>query len=422
MRPRKTPGDGLSWESLDRSKPHLLPTTLDYDHLQELKVRSVKNPLPKATLGDSVAIRVDGGPDGFDESIVVQPIERGQFVGLDTESVRFFSVDAGKKEFRPVWNSGLNLALGFAWARVRAPGLYVAIGLPRDRLLQETIRRMAYERRFRGDAEADAPRRAFLALPPDAIEELREYLARVELQTTVDTTAIADVEPGTGGHPLGFRLPGGADLRGLIDRVEQLEVPPGGLPEEHLFYPPEIPRNGEPPWNIAPDAGPWRGVDPRTLPRSVFGPKRPDLLNIHLPPWLFSQDWWMHGHDERHTDHASGLSDINSGTVDKLYLHKTVSVDGPVITKPSIVDGKVYVGSGRQGGSGGTFYKIDLHSGTIEHAFATSGTAYYSWVSGIGGSPSVVGDRVYFTGVHGTVYCVDRNTFALVWSVSLKSA
>jgi outer membrane protein assembly factor BamB len=32
----------------------------------------------------------------------------------------------------------------------------------------------------------------------------------------------------------------------------------------------------------------------------------------------------------------------------------------------------------------------------------------------------VVGDRVYFTGVHGTVYCVDANTFAAVWSVSLK--
>jgi outer membrane protein assembly factor BamB len=429
MRSRNTPGGrrrrqpaGPSWHSLDRSRPHLLPTSLEYDHILDLKVRPAQNPLPQATIGDSgIALRVDG-QDEFEESILVHPVDRSQFVGLDTETVRFFRVDAGKKEFRPVWNSGLNLPLGFAWARVRNAGLFVAIGLPRDRLLQEAIRRMGYERRFRGDTEADAVQRSLLALPPDLIQELREYLARTELQTTVDTTAIYDAEIGTGGHPVGFKLPGGASLKDLIDRMERLEVPPGGLPEEHLFYPPEIPRNGEPPWNISPDAGPWKGVDWRTLPGSIFGRKRPDFLDFHLPPWLFSQDWWMHGHDERHTDVASGLSDINMGTVHKLYLHKTVAVDGPVVSKPSIVDGKVYIGSGKQGGTGGTFYKIDLYTGTIEHAFATSGSAFYSWVSGIGGSPAIVGDRVYFTGVHGTVYCLDRNTFALIWSVSLKTA
>jgi outer membrane protein assembly factor BamB len=105
-----------------------------------------------------------------------------------------------------------------------------------------------------------------------------------------------------------------------------------------------------------------------------------------------------------------------------MYLHAAVTVDGPVISKPCIVDGKVYVGSGKQGGAGGTLYKIDLASGTVEHSVTTSGSAYYTWVSGIGGSPAVVGNRIYFTAVHGTVYCIDKHTFAPVWSVSLKTA
>jgi outer membrane protein assembly factor BamB len=437
MRPRNTPGDGRrrgrsqqrrrrtqpegpSWHSLDRSRPHVLPTSQEYDYLSRLKVRAAKNPLPRATLGDfGLAMQLDG-PDRFEECILVHPVERPQLVGIDTEAVRFFRADRDTRDFRPVWNSGLNLPLGFAWAHVRTPGLYVAIGLPRDRLLQEAIGQIAHERRFHDDEAADAFLRSLLEVPAEVLQELREYLARVELQTTVDTSAIMDVEIGPGRHPLGFRLPGGGDLDDLRKRIERLQIPPGGLPEEHLFYPPEIPRNGEPPWNISPDQGPWKGVDWRSFP-DVWKHHPHDLLDPHLPPWLFSQDWWMHGHDERHTDHASGLSDINTGTVHKLYLHKTVSVDGPVITKPSIVDGKVYVGSGKWGGGGGTLYKIDLYTGTIEHAFATSGTAHYS-ISGIGGSPAIMGDRVYFTAVHGTVYCVDRNTFAPIWSVSLKAA
>ena len=130
----------------------------------------------------------------------------------------------------------------------------------------------------------------------------------------------------------------------------------------------------------------------------------------------------MYQHDQSHTGHASGASDIAAASVSGLYLHATVDVDGPVVTKPSIVDGKIYIGSGKQGGGGGTLYKIDLSTGSIEHSLATAGTAFYSWVSGIGGSPAVVGDHVYFTGVHGTVYCVNANTFSPIWSVSLKTA
>src|SRR5262249_32824252 len=131
-----------------------------------------------------------------------------------------------------------------------------------------------------------------------------------------------------------------------------------------------------------------------------------DIVAVLLP-WLFSQNWWMYQHDPRHTGHNSGASDIQSTNVCHMYRHRTGTVDGPVVTKPSIVDGKVYVGSGKSGGTGGTLYKIDLYTGAVDHTLPTTGSAFYSWVSGIGGSPAIASNRVYFTGVHGTVYCVD---------------
>jgi hypothetical protein len=422
-RGRRTQRNRPDWHSFDRSRPHLLPTTQVYDQISEIELRTVKNPLPRATLGDfGLAARLHG-PDRFAETILVHPAERSQLSGIDPGSVRFFRVEQDAGTFQPVWNSGLNLQLGFAWARVRRPGVYVAIGLPRDRLLQETIRRMAQTRRLHdSDEEADAALQLLLELPIESVQELREYLARVEIQTTLETSWFMDVEMGPGRHPLGFRLPGGVEFEELRKRIERLKVPPGGLPEEQLFYQPDIPRNSEPPWNISPDTGPWMGVDWRSYHHlSVWKKLRPDLLDFVLPPWLFSQDWWMYQHDERHTGHASGLSDISAATVPNLYLHKTVDVDGPVVSKPSIVDGKVYIGSGKSGGAGGTLYKIDLYTGTKEHALTTSGMAHYG-IAGIGGSPAVVGNSVYFTGVHGTVYSVDAGTFAPNWSVSLKSA
>lgn len=420
-------GGRRTWHDVDRSRPHLVPAAGDLDQLGDIRTEPAEMPA-NATLGDfGVAVRIVGAA-GFTESVLVHPVERRALAGVDAASVRLFRVDDEAGSFTPVWSSGINTRLGFLWARVRRPGTYVAIGLPRDRLLQEALRRLAEERQLRDPDDDDARalvEDAFgplLNLPQDELDELRRYLAGIEIQTGVEGLPPTDVEMDTGGHPRGFLFPGGQTLEAFLPRIRRLQPPPGGLPEEQLFFPPYAPRNGEPPWD-RPGDRPWNGVDWRTfdhLPiwkRFPHGPFHP-----HLPPWLFNQDWWMYQHDVRHTGHASGLSDIRESTVHNLYLHASVTVDGPVITKPSIVDGKIYIGSGKQGGTGGTLYKIDLASGAKEHELPTSGTAFYPWISGIGGSPAVVGNRVYFTGVHGTVYCVDDTTFAPLWSVSLKAA
>src|SRR5262249_35458010 len=136
---------------------------------------------------------------------------------------------------------------------------------------------------------------------------------------------------------------------------------------------------------------------------------RPFPWPLPLPwPWFcrfFSRNWWMYHHDERHSGHASGCSSITSTNVGTMTLHRTVALDGPVITIPSVVQGKIYVGTGNRPGGGGTLYKIDLLSGTIDlHYDTPAGAGYYP---GIGGSPAVVAGKVYFTALPGMVYCLD---------------
>jgi outer membrane protein assembly factor BamB len=412
------------------SQPFLLPTVPDQRVEEQLNIRRREMPRPNATLGDvGLTAEVDG-PDLFEEVVLVQSFDRTAVGGIDWTTLRTFRWEPENDRLRPVWGSGANVPLQQVWARVRQPGAYVAIGLPRDRLLWETLRAIAIERRLRNPREleeersiAEARLRPLLELPDEALDELRAFLARIEIQESVSGLSFDAVELGTGGHPIGFRLPGGDSREEFRQRLRNLEIQPGGLPETELFFPPYVPRNGEPPWNLSAAHGAWRGVDLDTLygVQALWKHIDIDLLQ-DLLPWLFDPDWWMYGHDARHTGRATGLSDINSLTVSGLYKYAEVAVDGPVVTQPAVVDGKIYIGSGKQGGAGGTLYRISLATGTVEQSLPTSGTAFYSWVSGIGGTPAVTGGRVYFTGVHGTVYCVDAGTFATVWSVSLKAA
>jgi outer membrane protein assembly factor BamB len=412
------------------SEPYLLPSVSNQRIEGHLNARRRATPQRNATLGDiGMAAEVDG-PDSFEEAILVQPFDRAAISGIDPATLRMFRWDPDEDRLRPLWSSGGNVQLGRMWGRLRQPGVYVPIGLPRDRLLFEALRAVAVERRVRGSRDTaedrsivEARLRPLLELPDEAFDELRAFLTRIEIQDSVGSISFDEVEFGTGGHPIGFRLPGGLGRDEFRGRLRDLEVRPGGLPEEELFFPPYVPRNGEPPWNRSGAHGAWRGADFTALHGAHGFWKHIDIdLLQDLLPWLFDPDWWMYGHDARHTGKATGASDIDSITVSGLYKHAEVAVDGPVVSQPAVVDGKVYIGSGKQGGTGGTLYRIDLATGAIERSLPTSGTAFYSWVSGIGGTPAVTGGRVYFTGVHGTVYCVDALTFATIWSVSLKTA
>jgi outer membrane protein assembly factor BamB len=240
----------------------------------------------------------------------------------------------------------------------------------------------------------------------------------------LDSLAPYELRLGKGGHPLPFPLPHDMELGELRRQLEGLEIPRDGLPEEELFRDPDLYRDDLPPWVPSPEYRAWNGIEDHNIERlKIWEHLEKGQFDLATNfKWLVSKDWWMHQHDRQHTGAASGSSNINSGSAHRLFRQSMVAVDGPIITKPAIVGGKIYIGSGKSGGgSGGTLYQIDLASGAIDQTFATSGTAFYSW-KGIGGSPAVVGNRIYISTVYGKIYCIDKTTFAQIWMTNLKVA
>lgn len=434
--------------SPDKREPYLVPAAagVDAKHWSDwdLKIARTESPLADITLGDlGVAVEVSGAradAGGRDEepmppTILFLPFSAEEMAGIDAATVRMFRVDEALDRPKPVWESGVNAELGFVWARIRRLGKYVPIGLPRDRLLQQVLREIARVRRLAGE---DAPREAWAAAeraltvftepPMEVVDELREFLTRAEIQTGLGMMQLKpyEIRFRQGHHVAPFPLPHDQPLEAFRDRLKRVvdRALPGGLPEEELFYPPDPVPDTDAPWHQSGGLRAGDGIDWRQAYQLQIW----EYIDIGIYlPYLFSPDWWMYQHDVRHTGAASGLSGIRRTSVNRMELDSTVPVDGPVLTKPAIVDGKVYVGSGKTGATGGTLFKIDLSTGAVEGRFPTSGSAFYSY-RGIGGSPAVVGGRVYFTGVHGVVYCVDVATMTPaaphpppLWATDLKN-
>jgi outer membrane protein assembly factor BamB len=417
----------------DQFEPHLIPVETEEAQQDAPTVTRASNPLANGTLGDTgLGVEISGREE-FSLMVLRIPFDTRALVGLDASSVRVFRWDEKAGTLRPIWNSGINVDQGFIWAKIRKPGIHVPIGLPDDPLLKEALRELARERRL---SDTDQPERtheitrnglAFLnEAPAEAIEELREFLTRLEFKTASERPRPGKIKLREGGHLAASPLPRDETIADFRKRLSELRTPTDGLPEEQLFYPPDTVRNGQPPWPLSPEAMPWRGVELEELDRLKIS-ERIDISRIW--PWLISQDWWMYQHDAQHSGHASGTSDIRSTNVATMVEQPVITLAGNIITKPAIVDGKIYIGSSRFGaGPGGILYKYDLATGVKEGEFPTSGTAFYPY-QGIGGSPTIVNGRVFFTGVHGKVYCIDAATMtpaaphpAALWTTDLRVA
>jgi outer membrane protein assembly factor BamB len=154
-------------------------------------------------------------------------------------------------------------------------------------------------------------------------------------------------------------------------------------------------------------------------------------------------NWWMFHHDEAHTGVAGNLSsNIRSINIQqhlkpfkKISLMKTPNpVPGgwrcDIFSIPSIVDGKIYVGTDRTetGDFGGTLHKIDLQTGTKEASYTFSNPSKQGWGRnfGICSSPAIppAGEKVYFFGMDCAVYCLDANHLGpnYVWRTDLRHA
>jgi outer membrane protein assembly factor BamB len=397
---------------------------------KRLSVEKTNHPLPDGTLGSiGEAVEVSG-PAAFGEALLQLPYNPDQAQGLDPATARLFRFDSAAETLRPVWNSGVNTLHRFAWAKIRQPGVYVLIGLPSDKLLLTTLASLAYERRIR-DLDTETEREevtrsafaAFVEPPLEALEQLRTLVTNLETNTSIAVSE-KDIRRGRGGHPRGTVLPEDRALADLRKRIRALKTPPGGLPEENLFYPPEV---------AGADLEPAFGFATQFRNQVLTAIERLEIwrtIDIHINwPWLFAHDWWMYQANERHSGQAMGWSDIRSTNAHAMVALPGTAVAAPVYTKPAIVDGKIYVGSMEFGSPGGTLYKIDLATGAIDGKFETPILPATYSPRGVGGSPAVVDDRVYFTSIHGRVYCLDATTMnnnnpppAPLWVTDLKHA
>ena len=109
-------------------------------------------------------------------------------------------------------------------------------------------------------------------------------------------------------------------------------------------------------------------------------------------------------------------------------LYKNIKLDGPVIGTPSVVRGKIYVGTGNSkkadGALGGTLYKIDLNTGFVENEFSFNtplGQGSRQSYAGIGSSPAIFSGSVYFSGMDGKLYCLDDTTLKPLWITDLRN-
>ncbi len=136
----------------------------------------------------------------------------------------------------------------------------------------------------------------------------------------------------------------------------------------------------------------------------------------------------MHHGDEAHTGYVSDtpITRLNVGT---LELRHELVLDGPVLSTPAVVSGFVYVGVANSrkalAQNGGSFYKVELHTGQIAAVFhwdIAADERDTHGFCGMGCTPAIRGGRVYFSAFNGKCYCLDQETLALIWVVDLRYA
>jgi len=95
-------------EEAPKDAPHVLRVTNDFDPHEQLKIRTVDNPLPNSTLGIASKTVEASGPEEFQLTPLIIPFNVADVTGIDISSVRVFRLDEANKKFKPVWNSGAN--------------------------------------------------------------------------------------------------------------------------------------------------------------------------------------------------------------------------------------------------------------------------------------------------------------------------
>jgi len=167
--------------------------------------------------------------------------------------------------------------------------------------------------------------------------------------------------------------------------------------------------------------------------RSAAAPEAPTTTTLSstatatLPPP--PSGWWMYHGDAAHTGFVSD-SNLSTATVASSSFQTlfTLQLGGPILSVPAVTDGFIYVGVANyhaaQGGNGGALHKIDITTGTIVNTFSwdlgNDNEDAHSF-TGMGCTPMVFNDRVYFGAFNGKFYCLSQDTLKPEWVTDLRN-
>ncbi len=165
-------------------------------------------------------------------------------------------------------------------------------------------------------------------------------------------------------------------------------------------------------------------------PETVTSPATTATATLPPPPAAQAPTgWWMYHGDPKHTGYVSdsnlNVASVSSSNFAPLF---TLQLGGPVLSVPAIADGFIYVGIANYhqatGGNGGALHKIDITTGATVQTFTwdlgNDSEDIHSF-TGMGCTPLLFNDRVYFGAFNGKFYCLHQDTLELDWVTDLRN-
>ena len=180
--------------------------------------RPSKNVRPQSSfgfVGSAVQVQAQGRIPGTRLTLSL-----GDTDHVLTESIRVFRAESDG-EWALVARSGVNTELGYAWAHITTPGIYVAVGVPSDPWLLTTVMTLESHRPWLNAART-------LDRLPEALDRICHFiLCAGPFADVVDDPAALE--------KLGLPPIGGRGGGNICDRCLGLDPPRSGLPEVHII-------------------------------------------------------------------------------------------------------------------------------------------------------------------------------------------
>ena len=369
--------------SEDDQVAKLLPGPSGWDPASTLTVEIAGPTTGSAAVGRvGPTVRLIGA-DRFSPTILKIAVDAADLIGIDPGTVRVLRYLPAADATAVIAASGCTSELGYVWATVTEQGAYFAAGLPWDPT-------------FRAAAEAgpETTARALLAHEPERLQALREAVAADLAATSTDPRVLSQLTRAPGGGVGPIRLPQDGDPVELLNRLQEGNEGGGAV-----------------------QAALTRDLEANRL-----------RIGRDLPGVPTTANWSMYHRDAEHSGVVQN-SHIDSTTVSALRPRARLQLDGPVVSVPAVVDNTVYVGIGNSrrafGGRGGTLYAVDLIRGIVVNTFTFNTPPLggsRQGMAGIACTPAVTANRIYFSGLDGRLYCLDRASLRPVWITDLRRA